>query len=165
MQNRPVTALKRKRRDQGTFFYLSCQSLYDPFTLYERMLHGQKQKCKAESNIELEVNAMRGYEWVELIKRETDLKSDNKVALAIGITRSAISDHKHGRAASFYDEQCIKIAELLGLEPIVVIADQRAAGAKNDSMKAVWEKIKRNIVVVPRDGIEPPTRGFSILCS
>ena|GEM_PF-4950347 len=108
---------------------------------------------------------MKSYNWVLKLKSECGITSDNQVAQTLGLTRAAISDHKNGRAVSFADEQCMKIAELLDLEPIAVIADQRAEGAKNPNMKAVWERVKANIVMVPRDGIEPPTRGFSILCS
>ena len=108
---------------------------------------------------------MKSYEWIVKVKEFKKLPSDNSAANLIGITRSAVSHHKIGTCLSLNDEQCLKVAELLEIEPIVVIADQRAAGAKSDSMKAVWEKVKNSIVMVPRDGIEPPTRGFSILCS
>lgn len=88
---------------------------------------------------------MKGYEWVTRIKKETELNSDNKVAIAIGVTRALISDHKHGRAKVFGDETCMKIASLLNIPPQNVIADQHAEGAKDPELRKVWQEIAKTI--------------------
>ena len=108
---------------------------------------------------------MKPYYWIEEVKKAKGLTSDYQAGEMLGIGRQRVSHYKHDRIQSFEDETCTIIAETLGIEPISVIADQRVEGAKTPNMKAVWERVKQNIVMVPRDGIEPPTRGFSILCS
>ena len=88
---------------------------------------------------------MKSYDWIVKIKETTDLNSDNKVAIAIGLTRAAISDHKHGRAKAFSDEHCLKIAEILGVSFSEVVADQRAEGAKNPELKSAWQQVAKTL--------------------
>ena len=117
-------------------------------------------------NIEKEA-PMESYYFIQAVKTKLELPSDNQAAAKIGITRSAVSNHKTGRCKTLNDEQCIKVAEILGLPAAAIIADQHAEAAKTPELKKLWLEMgkKLEVRVVPRGGIEPPTRGFSIHCS
>ncbi|MDF1693294.1 MAG: hypothetical protein P1U47_13015 [Zhongshania sp.] len=110
---------------------------------------------------------MDSYTLIQAVKTKLNLPSDNQAAAKIGITRATVSNHKTGRIKTLNDAQCLKVAEILELPPETVIADQNAEGAKSPEVKKFWEGFGKKLIIkmVPRDGIEPPTRGFSILCS
>ena len=110
---------------------------------------------------------MKGYELIQAVKTKLDLPSDNQAGAIIGLTRGTISNHKTGKCHTLSDEQCITVAKILDLPPMAVIADQHAEAAKTPELKQIWSSMGKKLVLkmVPRDGIEPPTRGFSILCS
>ena len=110
---------------------------------------------------------MDSYSFIQAVKTKLDLPSDNQAAAKIGITRSAISNHKSGRCKTLSDEQCIKVAEILGLPAEAILADQHAEAAKTPELKKLWSEMGKKLILemVPRGGIEPPTRGFSIHCS
>jgi len=110
---------------------------------------------------------MKSYDLIQAVKTKLDLASDNQAANEIGISRSNVCDHKKGRAKTLSDAQCLKVAAILGLPPESVIADQRSEAAREPEVKQFWSNMGKKLILemVPRDGIEPPTRGFSILCS
>lgn len=86
---------------------------------------------------------MRSYQWLMLVKKELGLKSDNQTALAIGLQRSAISAHKLGKVTSLDDETCLKIAEILDIDPIEIITDQHMEAAKNPALRRVWQQLSK----------------------
>tara|TARA_Y100001934_G_C12262407_1_gene730712 strand:- start:48 stop:392 length:345 start_codon:yes stop_codon:yes gene_type:complete len=88
---------------------------------------------------------MKSYEWIVRVKDELELPSDNKAAMLIGVTRSAVSHHKSGKLKQLKDEHCMKVAELLGINPAEVIADQHAEGADNPALKSVWQSMAKNL--------------------
>lgn len=82
---------------------------------------------------------MNSYEWIKRVKDELELASDNKAALVIGISRASVSMHKSGKAKTLNDDQCMTVAELLGIDPGIVIADQHMERAKDPEQRKVWE--------------------------
>lgn len=81
---------------------------------------------------------MKGYNWIVRVREELNLTSDNQAAAKVGLSRSAVSQHKNGRATRLDDEQCIQIAKILGISPEEIIADQHLESAKSPEEKAVW---------------------------
>ncbi len=81
---------------------------------------------------------MNGYSWIVKVREKLELPSDNQAAAKIGISRSAVSQHKAGRAKSLNDEQCLQVAKILGISAEEVIADQHFEGAKTPEERAVW---------------------------
>ena len=84
---------------------------------------------------------MKSYEWVKRVRTAIRASSDNQVALALGVKRQTISDHKKGRLRSFDDETCQRIADILGIDVAEVIIDQHAEGAKSESLKKMWNDL------------------------
>jgi ActR/RegA family two-component response regulator len=108
---------------------------------------------------------MKSYNWISNVREKLELDSDNKAAIVIGIHRSAVSAHKREKVKYLSEPQCEKVAEILGLSVEEVLIDQAMERASTTKSREAWKKIKEALIVVPRDGIEPPTRGFSIICS
>ena len=89
-------------------------------------------------NVHIEGYTMNSYKWVEKLRDETGIKSDNSIAVLLGISRQCICDHKKGRNTTFDDKTCLKIAEILNIRPEEIIADQHMEGAKSPEEKQVW---------------------------
>lgn len=89
--------------------------------------------------------AMKSYEWVKRVKAEKGLKSDNQAAIALGLNRAAISQHKSGKVKAFDDETCQRIADLLGIDVTEVLIDQHAEGAKSAELRKVWQNLGKMV--------------------
>jgi hypothetical protein len=71
-------------------------------------------------------------------RKELDLPSDSAAAKALGVTRSAVSLYRNGK--SVFDElTAIRAAEILGLEPLEVIAACKAESAPDARVRRVWK--------------------------
>lgn len=68
------------------------------------------------------------YEW-----------SDYKIAKEIGLTRAAISDHRTGKAKGFKEAVAIKIADLLEMNRVEVVASMHYHRAKEPEVKQFWK--------------------------
>ena len=88
---------------------------------------------------------MKSYEWIKKVRTALELTSDNQAAQHIGITRSAVSMHKAGKVKALNDGQCMRVAELLGINPAEVIADQHAEATENPALKSVWQNMAKTL--------------------
>ena len=79
-------------------------------------------------------------EYLDAVKKRLDLPSDYAAAKALGVTPSAISKYRLGRA-SFDDLTCLRVAEILGVDEIEVIAAANAARANDPRIRRVWENV------------------------
>lgn len=79
---------------------------------------------------------MTSLEYLEAVKRRLGITSDYALAARLGVTRSAVSKFQKG--AVFGDDVALTVAEILGVEPIVVIAAANAERAKTPEQKARW---------------------------
>lgn len=78
-------------------------------------------------------------EYLDAVRKQLDLPSDYAAAKALGVTRSAVS--KYRNALSVFDEStAARVAELLGLDPLEVIAACKAESAPDAHMRSIWEK-------------------------
>lgn len=69
-------------------------------------------------------SGLRGYELAERIQ----------------MTQGALSNHKNGKRHTLDDEQCILIAEFVGVSADKIIADQHAERAESPVVKDYWLK-------------------------
>ncbi|WP_186113239.1 helix-turn-helix transcriptional regulator [Burkholderia gladioli] len=76
-------------------------------------------------------------EWLDAAKARLDLQSDYAAAKALGVTRSTISGYRTGRSV-FDEKTCIRVAEILGIDPLEVIASARVESAKDAETRGVW---------------------------
>lgn len=67
--------------------------------------------------------------------------SDYAVAKQIGISKQAISDHKHGRSFTLSDEAVIRAAAFIGVNEAYALASIHAERSKTDEAKNAWERI------------------------
>ncbi|PRE65488.1 hypothetical protein C6P96_08485 [Burkholderia multivorans] len=76
-------------------------------------------------------------QWLDAVKTRLDLPSDYAAAKTLGVTRSAVSAYRNGRSV-FDEKTCIRVAEILGVDPLEVIASARVESAKDAQTRTVW---------------------------
>ncbi|WP_423197158.1 HTH cro/C1-type domain-containing protein [Cupriavidus sp. H19C3] len=76
-------------------------------------------------------------EYVDAVKVRLDLPSDYAIAKALCVSRQAVSQYRQGKAA-FDDLTAVRVAEILGLNPMEVIAAANRERAKSDDARRVW---------------------------
>ncbi len=131
---------------------------------------------------------MNTWGYIEQIRAKHGGCSDYRISQILQVTRGGMSLYKQGREAD--DSVAFRIAEELDLPPLKVIAEihaTRAEAAADSRMQKFWhdtamkagrvaffaaatgvvalKPVDSQAVMVAGDGIEPPTRGFSIPCS
>jgi len=136
---------------------------------------------------------MKTWDYIERIRAKHGGCSDYRLSKLLGISQPAMTKYRAGMREAD-DEVSAKIAELLELPPMKVIADIHATRAQADGNKRMYKiwhdaalsfgrtaffvaatggavaalaptEAAASNTMVAGDGIEPPTRGFSIPCS
>ncbi|KVD05453.1 helix-turn-helix domain-containing protein [Burkholderia ubonensis] len=77
-------------------------------------------------------------EWLDAVKARLDLPSDYAAAKILQVTRQTVSGYRVGRA-TLDDEVCLRVAEILGLNPFEVMASVRIERIKDDERRSLWE--------------------------
>ena len=80
---------------------------------------------------------MNTVDYLRAVKTRCGISSDYALAARLGVTRSAVSKMQKGEVA-FSDDVALTVAELLEVNPLVVIAAANAERAKTDEQKARW---------------------------
>lgn len=80
---------------------------------------------------------MNTLEYLAACKERLGIESDYALAKALNVAQSSISNYRTGRSR-IDDDVALSIAEILGIEPIVVIAAANAERAKTPEQKARW---------------------------
>ncbi|CAG4928359.1 helix-turn-helix domain-containing protein [Paraburkholderia saeva] len=79
-------------------------------------------------------------EYLDAVKAKLDLPSDYATAKALGVTRASVSKWRLGHSVP--DElACARIADIIGVEPIEVIAASQYERSKDEHARALWESI------------------------
>ena len=121
-------------------------------------------------------------ELLKAAKKSAGIKSDYGLAKALKVSTSRISNYMRLTSEIQDEEFLIRIAELAGFDPVEVIAEFHRKRATSPIAAKLWARVaelaKENEThvsdlkrggktrkMVAEDGIEPPTRGFSIPCS
>jgi transcriptional regulator with XRE-family HTH domain len=87
---------------------------------------------------------MNTVDYLRAVKARCGITSDYALAARLGITRSAVSKMQQGDVA-FSDDVALTVAELLQIDPIVVIAAANAQRAKTPEQKARWEGLMEKL--------------------
>ncbi|MBR8358347.1 helix-turn-helix domain-containing protein [Burkholderia vietnamiensis] len=90
-------------------------------------------------------------EWLDAVKARLDLPSDYAAAKVLCVTRSAVSGYRNGRA-TLDDEVCLRVAEILEVDPFEVLATVKIERIKDEERRAVWAR-----------ALEKFSRGFRTL--
>lgn len=83
---------------------------------------------------------MKSTEWIERAMKKGNFPSYRQLALKLGITEPTMSQHRSGRAKTLSDDHCIIIAEICGIDPAIVIADQQAERA-SPAVRKIYERM------------------------
>lgn len=75
----------------------------------------------------------------DVLKNYPSVKNDNQLAMLIGITRQAVSQYKNGQNMSVL--VAIKLATLLGLDPMETVSATMLAQCKSDEEKIFWSSL------------------------
>ncbi len=80
-------------------------------------------------------------DFARAIKARYSIESDYALAKLLGLSRSAISEHRTGKSKSFGEETGFRIAELLDLDAGHVLACLAAERSKDIKVKKVWQRL------------------------
>jgi len=86
-------------------------------------------------------------DFIGRIRDRYDVRSDYGLAKILGITRNAISAHKHKRSKHFSEETAYRIAELLDLPPEYVMSCLAAERAKDERVREAWGRVSKLVRV------------------
>jgi hypothetical protein len=83
-------------------------------------------------------------DFLDDLQRKFDLPSDYAVGNMLGMHRQQISHYRLLKGA-FDDSVCLKVAELLELDPGYVMACMHAQRAKGKDVKRAWERAAKSL--------------------
>ena len=83
---------------------------------------------------------MKAHEWIDRLKVTKGLPSDYAAAKAIGLTRAAVSRYR-SRISTLDEETSSHLALELGIDPMIVLADQATERAKDEAVQSAWRKV------------------------
>ncbi len=86
---------------------------------------------------------MNSMEYLDKAKEKLGIQSDNGVSKHLGITRSAISNYRSGNYI-MDDFTAAKIAEILEIDPLIVIAAANAEREKGER-REYWKKVSKRL--------------------
>lgn len=84
---------------------------------------------------------MKSIEWIDRLIAEKNLPSDRQAALLIGMTVTAMSSHRTGRATTLDDKYAYRMEEIMGLPHGRIVLDQHAEREKDPNIAAMWRKL------------------------
>ena len=79
-------------------------------------------------------------EYLDAVKAKLDLPSDYAAAKHLRVTRAAVSRYRGGDG-TFDDTTAVRVAEILGVDPMELIAAMNAERARDDETRALWERL------------------------
>lgn len=83
-------------------------------------------------------------DFLDAVKSRYGLKSDYALAKKLVLTTQQITQYRN-KGLILSDAMAIKVAELLEIDPALVIIAVHGERAKKDSEKAVWESIMQKL--------------------
>jgi len=89
---------------------------------------------------------MNTLEYLDACKTRLGIESDYALAKALKVTQSTVSSYRIGRSR-IDDEVALTVSEILGLNPMQVIAAANAERAKTPEAKARWTGIMEKFSV------------------
>jgi transcriptional regulator with XRE-family HTH domain len=87
---------------------------------------------------------MNTLEYLRAVKERLGIESDYALAVRLGVTRSAISKLQQGKVV-FGDDVALSVAQILDLNPLIVIAQANAERASTPEMRARWMGVMEKI--------------------
>ncbi len=101
-------------------------------------------------------------EFLDAVKVRLDLPSDYAATKVLGVTRSAVSNYRNGKSV-FDEATAVRVAEILGINPLAVISACKVEGATDAHMRDVWHGIWEKISEGFRTLVSPANARRSLL--
>lgn len=89
-------------------------------------------------------------DFMDAVKARHGIKSDYELSKALGVSQQTIS-HYRNRGSAMDTKMAVKVAELLALDPLEVIAAaeiERAERAKDEKAKGFWMRYAAALLMV-----------------
>ncbi len=83
---------------------------------------------------------MKTTEYLDAARRKTGSKTSAALAEALGVTGGAMSRYESGERV-IDDYTAARVAELLNIDPMQVIAQANAEREKDENRKSYWQRI------------------------
>lgn len=81
---------------------------------------------------------MKAAEWLDRAKSVKQWESDYRAAKELGLTRGGISQIRTGTTPTLSEDTAVKVAEALGVDPIIILADQAMERSKSEKARSAW---------------------------
>lgn len=91
---------------------------------------------------------MKAIQWIDHVKAEKGWGSDYRAAKELGMTQSNISLHRSRGTTTLDEDAALKIAELLGVDPVGIILDQVAERSKNPEIATALHAAARRVCIL-----------------
>lgn len=96
-------------------------------------------------------------EYLDAVKARLDLTSDDAASRVLGVTPSAVSKYRVGRAC-FDDDICVRVADILGIDVLQVVATAHFERARTDVGRAIWGGLAQRLASrAPGDALAAET--------
>jgi hypothetical protein len=107
-------------------------------------------------------------DYLDALKAKLDLRSDYQLAQTLDTSTAAIGQYRTGKR-TMDDYTAARVAELLGMEPLILIAQANAEREKDSQKAAFWRKYAAGVIgaalVSFGLSITPETAGASTTCT
>ena len=87
---------------------------------------------------------MRTVQYLDAVKAKLRLESDYAVAKRLGLTTSGVSNYRRGKS-TFDHLVAIRVARILDLDPMTVIADVELERATQPELRDLWRRIAAKV--------------------
>lgn len=84
----------------------------------------------------------RSIEYLDEAKVVLGVDSDYALAKALKTTTQAVSNYRTGKTL-MDDYHCIRVAQVLGIDPMEIIAAAQEEREKNEDKKAFWQDFRK----------------------
>ena len=88
---------------------------------------------------------MQAAEWIDRLKKAKGWDSDYRVSKELGITRGAMSEIRNGRTHTLGEDTSIKVAEVLGEQPEIVLLDQLMERSKSTQARSALQRVLQGL--------------------
>ena len=76
-------------------------------------------------------------QYLDDVKIKLGISSDYALAKALGVAKQTVSRWSQGKGY-FDDDIAIRVAEILGVHPAIILSETHAERSKNPIVQAVW---------------------------
>ena len=88
---------------------------------------------------------MNTIEYINAVKEKCHITSDYAVAKELRVTKQSMSRYARG-TGHFDDDVCVRVAEILGIHPGIVIIDMHKLRTSSPLQESIWGDIAKGFL-------------------